>query len=130
MTIKQNQDGSASTEAYSLAEYSKDVIELSQRGYRLNCDLNEGVPQSFGSFMSVKMYPTVSGVQAGSVPSLEISAQKEVIESVKVEGTVNDYFKEDVKPLPLGVTVETTPASEVVEPVEQPVKVDGRRKKN
>jgi hypothetical protein len=64
------------------------------------------------------MYPTsddvMNGVQVGSVSSPEVTALKEVIESVKNEG----------------VTAETVTNSGVFEPAEQPVKVDGRRKKS
>ena len=102
MTIRQNQGGSASIEAYSLGEFTKEVVELCQGGYRLNWDLNEGNPHSFGVFMTITMYPTDTKVV-------------KIIESVK-----NEVVQDDV----LFNNSEQSPKENKTE------KIDGRRKKS
>ena len=125
MTIRQNQDGSASIEAYSLGEFTKEVVELCQSGYRLNLDINEGNPHSFGVFMNITMYPTetkvfthsliVNGVQVGEISNLQVEPLKEVIESVK---------NEDTQDTTLLNNSEQSPKENKTE------KIDGRRKKS
>ena len=125
MTIRQNQGGSASIEAYSLGEFTKEVVELCQSGYRLNLDINEGNPVSFGVFMTITMYPTetkvfthsliVNGVQVGEISNLQVEPLKEVIEAVKNEGVQDD------------VTFNNSEQSPKENKTE---KIDGRRKKS
>ena len=125
MTIRQNQDGSASIEAYSLGEFTKEVVELCQSGYRLNLDLNEGNPVSFGVFMTITMYPTemkevthiltVNGVQVGKISNLQVEPLKEVIEAVKNEGVQDDVAFNNSEQSPKESKTD---------------KIDGRRKKS
>lgn len=125
MTIRQNQDGSASIEAYSLGEFTKEVVELCQGGYRLNLDINEGNPVSFGVFMTITMYPTetkevthsltVNGVQVGKISNLQVEPLKKAIESVKNEGVQDTTL------------VNNSEQSLKENKIE---KIDGRRKKS
>ena len=125
MTIRQNQDGSASIEAYSLGEFTKEVVELCQSGYRLNLDLNEGNPISFGVFMTITMYPTetkevthiltVNGVQVGKISNLQVEPLKDVIEAVKNEGVQDDVAFNNSEQSPKESKTD---------------KIDGRRKKS
>ena len=125
MTIRQNQDGSASIEAYSLGEFTKEVVELCQSGYWLKLDINEGNPVSFGVFMTITMYPTetkevthiltVNGVQVGKISNLQVEPLKEVIEAVKNEGVQEDVAFNNSEQSPKESKTD---------------KIDGRRKKS
>ena len=98
---------------------------MCQGGYRLNLDLNEGNPVSFGVFMTITMYPTetkevthiltVNGVQVGKISNLQVEPLKEVIEAVKNEGVQEDVAFNNSEQSPKESKTD---------------KIDGRRKKS
>lgn len=125
MSAQINQDGSLTITAYSLVELLPSVVDASKQGYELDFVNNAGYPQSFGTVTVLTMFKKQK--ETPTEPSV-----KEVVKSVKVEGNLKDYFKEEVKPIPLGEVVP--PVSTSVQDTavstnsEQPVKVDKRRK--
>lgn len=52
-----NQDGSLSIEAWSLVEFLPEVLKAYEDGYVLDMDKNLGYPQSFGSLITITMFP-------------------------------------------------------------------------
>lgn len=52
-----NQDGTLSIEAWSLVEFLPEVIKAHEEGYVLDMDKNLGYPQSFGSLITITMFP-------------------------------------------------------------------------
>lgn len=105
-----NQDGTLSIEAWSLVEFLPEVIKAHDEGYVLDMDKNTGYPQQFGSMITVTMFPKlVQDLSLSTESEQTLAVDKAVVEDttpVEVKGTLENYFKEDVTPLPIGTPVK------------------------
>ena len=88
---------------YGLANFSKVLQEAVRAGWSLDLDVNDGVPQAYGSFFECELYRTDTDTSV--VP---------VTTSVVADNTSSDKSDEPVSDV---LTVIVTPADKVPEPV-------------
>ena len=118
MTVQLNNDGTLAITAMSLVEFLPEIEQAIHNGYMLNLDKNEGVPQQYGPMLVLTMYPV------GDVEVMEIDKADDFKRLGDSNSTQADEEGNEVH------TVVQQSQGAVVQVVETPIKVDGRKKKS